>query len=128
LRLAVGFVVCLLLPAASWAEGSAMLAWTMYSRTGELRVDLVAYDATGRAHLRNPAVLADGVSPDVASLLAGSDHWRPASSVAAIRDHLDDLALHACRELGAASVAITLHERSGRGSERVLTRERTCPP
>jgi hypothetical protein len=105
-----------------------MLAWTMYSRTAEFRVELVAFDAAGRAHLRNPTLLADGASGDVPSLLAGSDHWRQATSIASLRDHLGDLAAHACTELKAASVVITLHERHGGHSEQATTCERQCAP
>ncbi len=126
LRSVVGLLVCVVLPAGSRAQGSGIFAWTMYSRTGEFRVDLVAVDAAGRAHIRNPTVLADGASGDIASLLAGSDHWRQAASLAALRDHLDDLAAYACRELHAASVVVTLHERRGSHSEQATTCERRC--
>jgi hypothetical protein len=105
-----------------------MLAWTMYSRAGEFRIDLIAFDAAGRAHLRNPTVLADGAAPEVASLLAGSDHWRQGPSVATLRAHLDDLAAYACRELNAASVELTLRERSGDRRERATTSQRRCAP
>jgi hypothetical protein len=105
-----------------------MLAWTMYSRAGEFRIDLVAFDAVGRAHLRNPTVLAEGATLGAASLLAGSDHWRPGPSVANLRSHLDDLAAYACRELGASSVEITLHERTGGRPERATTSRRPCSP
>jgi hypothetical protein len=127
-RFIVGVLACVVLPAASRAQGSGIFAWTMYSRTGEFRVDLVALDAGGRAHIRNPTVLADGASGDVSSLLAGSDHWRQAASVAALRDHLDDLAAYACRELHAASVLVTLHERRGGHSELTTTCEHRCAP
>jgi hypothetical protein len=128
LRFIVGALACVVLPAGSRLQGTGMLAWTMYSRTGEFRIDLVAFDAAGRAHLRNPTVLAAGASSDVASLLAGSDHWRQAASVAALREHLHDLAGHACRELNAASVVVTLHERRGSHSEVATTCERVCEP
>ncbi len=105
-----------------------MLAWTMYSRIAEFRVELVAFDAAGRAHLRNPTILADGASGAVSSLLAGSDHWRQATSLAALRDHLGDLAAYACAELHAASVTLTLHERHGGRSELATTCERQCAP
>ena len=70
----------------------------MYSRAGEFRIDLVAFDADGRAHSRNPTVLAEHAAPIEASLLAGSEHWRPGPSVATFRTHLDELADHACKE------------------------------
>jgi hypothetical protein len=126
LRFVVGALVCFVLPAGSLIEGSGMLAWTMYSRAGEFRIDLVAFDSEGRAHLRNPTVLADGATLGAAALLAGSDHWRQGPSVAALRSHLDDLAAYACRELNAVSIEISLHERTGHGPERATTSRLTC--
>jgi len=128
LRIVAGALVCFVLPAGSLVQGSGMLAWTMYSRVGEFKVDLVAFDAAGRAHLRNPTVLAERATSGAASLLAGADHWRQGPSVAALRAHLDDLAAYACRELGAASVEITLRERAGGRPERATTRRAVCSP
>jgi dienelactone hydrolase len=105
-----------------------MLAWTMYSRIVEFRVDLVAFDGAGRAHLRNPSILADRMPADLASLLAGSDHWREAVSVGALRDHLGDLADYACRDLHAASVLVTIHERRGGHYDQATACERRCAP
>jgi hypothetical protein len=128
LRILVGALVCVVLPLGSRVQGSGMLAWTMYSRIEEFRVDLVAFDGAGRAHLRNPSVLAEGASADVASLLAGSDHWRQAVSVGSLRDHLGDLADYACRELHAASVVVTVHERRGGHYDQATVCERRCTP
>lgn len=127
LRFVVGALVCFVLPAGSWIDGSGAFAWTMYSRAGEFRIDLVAFDAEGRAHMRNPTLLAEHAAPIEASLLAGSDHWRPGPSVATFRTHLDDLAAYACTELGAAAVEVTLRERV-RSGERSTTRRRVCGP
>jgi hypothetical protein len=126
LRLVVGAVVCFVLPAGSLVQGSGMFAWTMYSHAGEFRIDIVAFDSVGRAHIRNATVLADGATLGAAALLAGSDHWRQGPSVAALRAHLDELAAYACRELNAASVEIALHERMGDGPERVTQSHLVC--
>ncbi|MGO9838540.1 MAG: hypothetical protein ACLP1X_30530 [Polyangiaceae bacterium] len=126
MRLVVGAVVCFVLPAGSLVRGSGMLAWTMYSRAGEFRIDLVAFDSAGRAHIRNATVLADGATLGAAALLAGSDHWRQGPSVAALRWHLDDLAAYACRDLNATSIEISLHERMGNGPERVTSSHLVC--
>jgi hypothetical protein len=127
-RFAVGALACVLLPAGSRIQGSGMLAWTMYSRTGEFRIDLVTFDATGRAHVRNPTILASGADPNTAALLAGSDHWRQGASVHVIRGGLYDFAGYACRETGASSVVITLHVRRGSDSEQATRCERQCAP
>ncbi len=127
LRFVVGALVCFVLPAGSWFDGSGAFAWTMYSRAGEFRIDLVAFDADGRARTRNPTMLAEHAAPIEASLLAGSDHWRQGPSVATFRTHIDDLADYACAELGAAAVEVTLRERV-RSRERSTTRHRICSP
>ena len=121
----VGAVACVVLPAASWVEGSRTFAWSMYSRAGEYRFDLTTVDAQGRVHQRNPTALAADAAPTEASLLAGSEHWRQGPSVASFRAHIGDLAAYACRELHAESVEITLRERSG-ALERATTVGRRC--
>jgi hypothetical protein len=128
LRLGVGVMACVFLPGASWIEGSKLFAWSMYSRAGEFRIDLVAFDADGRAHSRNPTVLAEHAAPEAASLLAGSEHWREGPSVAVLRVHLPALVAYACRELGASSVGITLYERTGPDRQRATTERRGCRP
>ncbi len=128
LRWGLGAIVCFVLPAASWIEGSATFAWTMYSRAGEFRIDLVAFDADGRPHRRNPTALAEHAAPATALLLAGSDHWRPGPSMATLRRHIDDLAAYACRETLAARVEVILRERVGDRPERATTGRRACAP
>jgi hypothetical protein len=128
LRWVVGALVCVVLPAGSWLEGSRAFAWSMYSRAGEFRIDVVTFDAAGRAHARNPSALAEHATPAAADLLAGSDHWRPGPSVAVLRTHIADLAGYACRELGATAVEITLRERAASGKERVTTQRSECTP
>ena len=126
-RAVVGILACVALPGLSWLDGSGTFAWTMFSATREFRIELVAIDPAGRVQPRNPTALAAHAAPGVASLLAGSDHWRPGASMGMLRAHLDDLALHACREEPAATVIVTLHERS-RGAELATTRRVDCPP
>jgi hypothetical protein len=127
-RWIVGALVCVVLPAASSIEGSRFFAWSMYSRAAEFRIDLVTFDADRHARPRNPTALAEHAAPAAGALLAGSDHWRPAPSVAVLRAHLSDLAHYACRDLGASSAEVTLHERSAPGAERTATRHTGCAP
>jgi hypothetical protein len=128
LRIVVGAVVCVVLPAVSWLQGSRQFAWAMYSRAGEYRIEVVAWDAQGRARLRNPTALAEHAAPVESALLAGSDHWREGPSMAPFRTHLGELAAYACTEFGAAAVEVTLHERPDRVADRVTTQHRTCRP
>jgi hypothetical protein len=126
LRWLAGAFFCVVLPAGSWIEGSRTFAWSMYSRAGEFRIDLVTFDAQGKPHARNPTALAEHAAPAAAGLLAGSEHWRQGPSVAVLRAHLKDLASYACRELGASAVQITLRERSLGGPERSTSDRREC--
>jgi len=126
LRAWIGAIACVLLPAASWLDGSGTFAWAMYSRAGEFCIDLVAFDADGTPHRRNPTLLAGHAGFGAAPLLAGSDHWRQGPSMAILRHHMGALAEYACSETGAASVEVTLHERVLGGTERTTTRRRGC--
>jgi hypothetical protein len=128
IRFLVGAVVCVVLPVLSKLDGSSRFAWSMYARASEFRIDLVALDGDGNAKRRNPTALAEHAATSVASLLAGSDHWRQGPSMATLRAHLDDLAAYACRETGAAAVEVAMHERVVDQSERVTTRRRACSP
>ena len=123
----MGAAACLLLPAWSWLEGSATFTWNMYSRAAEFRVDLVTFDSEGRPHPRNPTALAVHAAPGPASLLGGSDHWRPGPS-SILRAHIDDFATYACRETQASAVEITLHERIVGGPERATGQRLACTP
>jgi hypothetical protein len=128
LRWIVGALICVALPAGSWIEGSRFFAWSMYSGAAEFRLDLVTFDADGRARPRNPTALAEHAAPAAGALLAGSDHWRPGPSVAVLRGHLSDLGDYACRDLRSSSVEVTLHERSAPRAERVTTQRTRCAP
>jgi hypothetical protein len=99
----------------------------MYSRAGEFRIDLVTFDSEDHAHPRNPTALAVHAAPGPASLLGGSDHWRPGPS-SILRAHIDDLARYACHETRASTVEITLHERIVGGAERATRQRLACTP
>jgi hypothetical protein len=108
LHLAVGVFVVLVLPLASWIDGSGQLAWTMFSRTGQYRLDLRADDVPV-----NPTELAAAAAPgSTAMALAGSDHFRHHDVMrATMRRHLDDIAHLACRTRPAVTVVASLQER-----------------
>jgi hypothetical protein len=128
IRLVVGAVVCFLLPAASWLDGSSRFAWAMYSRAIDFRIDVVTFDADGRAQRRNPTALAERASPAAVSFLAGADHWRPGGSLATLRAHAGDLASYACREFGATALEVTIRERTEGRPERTTAEKIRCAP
>src|SRR3954468_8668575 len=85
----VGVVVLVVLPLASWLDGSRQLGWTMFSRTGQYRLELTADGAAV-----NPTELAAAAAPGPTSLaLAGADHFRHQDVMrATLRRHLEDVA------------------------------------
>jgi hypothetical protein len=93
-HLVVGVIAILLLPLVSWLDGSGQLAWTMFSRTGRYRLQLVA---DGR--VLNPTEIAAAAGPGPTSwALAGADHFQHQDVTrATLRRHLSDVALLACR-------------------------------
>jgi hypothetical protein len=122
-------VVAVLLPGVSRLAGSGELAWTMYSRADEFRIDFVTFDAAGTGHRRNPSALAQHAAPSAAMLLAGSEHWRVGPVLHPLRAHLDDLAAYGCRETGASErVELVLHERTSGGQTRETRADRVCSP
>jgi hypothetical protein len=106
-HVAVGFVVVLLLPLASWIDGSGQLAWTMFSRTGRYRLELVADGAP-----INPTELAAFAAPGpTSSALAGADHFKHHDVArATARRHLADIATLACKLRPGATITARLHE------------------
>lgn len=101
-------VVVLILPLASWLDGSGQLAWTMFSRTGQYRI---AITADGKPV--NPTEIAAAAAPGMTSLaLAGADHfkhhdvWR-----ATARRHLAEIAELTCRIRPGAEVSARLEEK-----------------
>jgi len=118
-HLVATIVVALVLPVVSWLDGSGQLAWTMFSRTGQFRLVIVA-DGTQV----NPTEIAAAAMPGpTATALAGSDQlkhhdvWR-----ATARRHLADIGLLACRLHSSEQIVVRLEERIRR-SEPVRTSE-----
>jgi hypothetical protein len=125
----LGAFFCVVLPVFSWADGSRMFAWTMFSGAEEYRLEVTAKDAGGQPSPVNPTLLAAHASPHTAVYLAGADHWRSGAAVIGIlRAHLGELARYACAEVSAASVEVTLRERPRFSSApRTTTARVVCP-
>ncbi len=101
-------VAVIILPLASWLDGSGQLAWTMFSRTGQFRLVIIA---DGKQI--NPTEIAAAAMPGpTGNALAGSDQpkhhdvWR-----ATVRRHLDDIAGLVCRLKQSEHVMVRLEER-----------------
>ncbi len=122
-----GIGLLCLLPITS-AFGSGYFAWTMYSGSGEYRIDVRVIDREGRTHAVAPTGLADDASPFTADVLVGADHFRRGPSLAVFRTHLDDFARFVCRERGGASADVALRQRKDASSpERVTSAHADCP-
>ncbi len=112
-------LVVIVLPLASWLDGSGQLAWTMFSRTGQFRLVIVADGVQ-----INPTEIAAAAMPGPTGYaLAGSDQlkhhdvWR-----ATARRHLDDIAALACRLKRSNQVTVRFEERVRR-REPIRSRE-----
>ena len=107
-HLVIGVVALVVLPAASWLDGSGQLAWTMFSRTGQYRLVIHADGLPV-----NPTEIAAAAQPGAtARALAGADHFRHHDVMrATLRRHLDDVARLACRVRDADVVVARLEER-----------------
>jgi len=125
-HLMAGVVLLCLLPIGS-AFGSGFFSWTMYSGSGEYRIDIHVKDASGRWHAVAPTGLADAASPAAGDLLVGADHFRRGPTLTVFRAHLEDFARFVCRERAGASVEVVLRERrDGSGAEHDTTARVDC--
>ena len=109
--------------------GAGSLAFTMYSRTIDYRVAIIASDARGKLHAVAPTSLVPALGPSVKPFLAGADHFRRNYEVAPLRDHLPDLARIACDREGATAaerIEVVLTERPSHGVERSTRAEVRC--
>jgi hypothetical protein len=107
-------IAVFVLPLASWFDGSGQLAWTMFSRTGQFRLVIVA---DGKQI--NPTEIAAAAMPgSTAVALAGADRMKHHDVLrATARRHLDDIAQLACRMKHATTVNIRLEERVHRSDD-----------
>jgi hypothetical protein len=114
----VAMAVGIVLPLGSHLLGSGELAYGMYARAEEYRLDVVALDDGSLRHRIAPTALTRGARASVVPLLAGADHWRSAPRIEDLRTTLPSLALHACEartERLAVAIEVTLEERAREG-------------
>lgn len=109
---AIAVLVCLLVPLGSLLSGSRRLAWPMFSGSESYRLRVIGRDATSWFFIA-PSELARGASRDAAIFFAGAEHFRHGADADVVRDHLDQVAEHACRSAPRAlEVVVVLVERS----------------
>lgn len=126
-RMAAAVAICLPLVARL---GGGSLGFSMYASSTWFRVDVSRVDEAGQARPIAPTALAARVGPTASPFLAGSDHFRRANDVSALRSRLTDVARVGCLEdRDARTVTMTLLERAGAvdGPERTTTTTVSCP-
>ncbi len=107
----VGTALLVVLPLASIALGSGHFAWTMYSASGEYRIDIRVKDAAGTWHSVAPTGLADRASRGTSRILVGADHFRRGPSLTVLRASLPAFAHFVCDERRGVEADVVLHER-----------------
>jgi hypothetical protein len=108
---ALGALVCIVMPAASWLDGSGRLSYTMFADMHWYRVEAFAYDAEGHAREISPTQIANATSGTSALFFAGADqfHFAPVSRMA--RAHLPAVAKLVCTLVSEPRVTVSLLER-----------------
>lgn len=103
----LAFVVCIVLPALSWLDGTGFLAWTMYSWSGSSRLSIIAVDREGSRRPIPPTSLARWVGRDESHYLVAAEGWRM-RSWRGLRDELPNLGALVCRVESATAVELRL--------------------
>jgi hypothetical protein len=112
-RLALAALFAVVIPAASWVQGSGALAYRMYARSASYRLRVTAWDAEGRPDLVAPTALAARARGAARLYLAGADRWRTFPRGPLLGEHLADLAQLACATARAPTrVVVELDLRS----------------
>lgn len=125
----LGAILCVVLPAASWIDGSGSLAWTMFSKSEMYRLQLDLTEPTGNHRLVNPTELARMSTVDLATYLSGSETWRHGPAGRGLARSLGGLAELACR-LPGEPIAVKLRLETRRNLDapiQVFQAARGCP-
>jgi hypothetical protein len=129
LHVLLALLTGLILPAASWIDGSGWLAWTMYSRSGSYR--LMVYGRRTGSNERvfvAPTEMALHASGTVRTALAGADHWRFSPFGLTLRTYLASIGQLACETADFSRVDLVLEEQPALDASVVRTRALVnCP-
>ena len=109
--MALALLVCVVLPAYSWHDGSGWLAWTMFSKSETYRISIRVVDANGAERLINPTELARYADGDAATFLSGADHFRQGPVGRTFASNLASLAALTCRAARGKETFVTLEVR-----------------
>jgi hypothetical protein len=104
---AVAALVCVVVPGASWLNGSGFLAWTMFSGSRSYRLEIAGLSADGARRALAPTELTRYVGIEEAPYLAAADTWRM-MPCRGLYYRLAEVGRLACRLRPVEEVEITL--------------------
>jgi hypothetical protein len=121
-------LVCVVIPAASWLDGSGFLAWTMFSGNRSYRLEIAAVAADGSRRALAPTELARYVGIEEAPYFVSADVWRMIP-YRGLSLRLAEAGRLACRLRPTPEVEITLFTRRTLDAPVVARVERVrCEP
>ena len=124
----LALVAALILPAASWMDGSGWLAWTMYSRSGSYRLTVYGRKVDGDRIPIAPTAMAERASGTIRIALGGADHWRFSPFGPTLRIYLASIGELACGLEAVPMVDLVLEEQATLDAPIVSTRASVrCP-
>ena len=125
----LGVIVCILLPAWSWLDGSGSLAWSMYAHSSSFRLRIVSFDRGGKQRSLAPSALAAHAEQDLRTALGGAEAFRHARQGRLLQRYLPELAQLACQVSRAERVVLTLEDKRDLDEPaRVSVERRQCSP
>jgi hypothetical protein len=106
----IAALACVVVPAASWLDGSGSLAWTMFSGSRSYRLEIAAVAADGSRRALAPSALARFAGTEERPAFVAADTWRMMPH-RGLRLRLAEVAALACRLGPAEEVEATLFTR-----------------
>jgi hypothetical protein len=116
-RIGLAALFAVVIPAASWLQGSGALAYRMYARGTSYRLRVTAWDADGHRRPIAPTALAREARGAARQYLAGSDHWLNLPRGPFLVDYLDELARLACATARVRMQRVTVEIDQRRSSD-----------
>ena len=128
LHVAVGVLVCALIPGLSWLDGNGTFAWTMFSKSETFRIGVLVTSSSGEKRYVPPGDLAPYAPPWMAMYLRSSQTWLHSPVGITFRTSLPVVAALGCRLPDVTSVIVTIQERKNLDAPIVATETRLeCP-
>jgi hypothetical protein len=129
LHVALALVAGLIVPGASWLDGSGWLAWTMYSRSGSYRLTVYGRQRSSGDRIPiAPTAMSARASGTIRTALGGADHWRFSPFGLTLRKYLASVGQLACDTEDVSRVELLLEEQPTLDASILQTRASVkCP-